>query len=92
MNKRDQNIFYKAFGDLVSARRKQQGHTYASLSKLVGEQNITIRNIEKGTRCSLHHLVWAQEYLGITHQEIIRTAIRNRESKNGKEIGIENII
>lgn len=92
MIKKDQDIFYKSFGILVKRARLKQGHTYASLSKLVGEQNITLRKIEHGHRCSMHHLVWARDYLRINFDDIIRNAIKNREITNGEEINIEDFI
>lgn len=92
MIKEDQHIFYKSFGALVKQARTQQGHTFASLGKLVGEQNITIRKIEKGHRCSMHHLVWARDYLNIRFDDIIKNAIRVREVKRGKEIKVEDFI
>jgi transcriptional regulator with XRE-family HTH domain len=90
--KQDQNIFYKSFGSLVKRERVKRGHTYASLSKLVGEQNITIRRIEKGHRCSMHHLMWARDYLRINFDDIIGNAIRNKEINDGKKINIEDFI
>lgn len=70
MIKEDQNKFYEAAARLIKRKREFIGWNFVMLSKESGEQNKTIRCIEKGARFSAHHLVWMERVLGITISDI----------------------
>lgn len=84
MNKTNQTKFYKALGSIVKRQRLSIGHTFVSLSKEVDEQNKTIRSIESGQRCSLHHLTWIVGVLKIDMHEVYEL-MNQMEIDNGKE-------
>ena len=85
MTKTDQNIFYKAFGACIKSERICRGITIANLAKESLEQNKTIRHIESGKRCSMHHLVWAERILDITMNVVIEYINNHRELINDEE-------
>lgn len=71
MIKEQQIKFYKLVGQRLTTERKRRNMTIAQLSTKSGEQNKTIRSIEAGSVCSLHHAVWMKSILGIDLNEIL---------------------
>ena len=65
MIKSEQTIFYKNLGSLVTRQREAVGLTIAQLARESGEQNKTIRCIEQGRPCSMHHIEWMSAILGV---------------------------
>jgi len=80
MIKEQQETFYKAIGKALTYARKRRNISIAQLAKLSGEQNKTIRYIENGSVCSLHHAAWMIEILGMNINDIIE-GMDNEESK-----------
>ena len=89
MTKDNQKTFYKALGEIVKYAREAKGLTVVDLSKLSGEQNKTIRCIEKGTACSMHHLAWIQDELQINMDDLYYLILNYRESTSGEEKSIQ---
>ena len=88
MIKSEQNAFYKALGSLVKSRRQNSGMSIAHLAKASGEQNKTIRHIEDGNACHMHHLVWMDDLLNIRMETLAmeqHIQITEMENNNGKE-------
>jgi ribosome-binding protein aMBF1 (putative translation factor) len=72
MIKKEQERFYRSVGKALTAARQRRMISIADLSKLSGEQYKTIKCIEQGQVCSLHHIVWMTELLGINFKNIIK--------------------
>ena len=81
MTKKEQEIFYHNVGRILTSARLRKSISIAELAKLSGEQNKTIRFIEKGNCCSLHHLVWMTKILNID----LAKFIKDSEGKNAKK-------
>jgi ribosome-binding protein aMBF1 (putative translation factor) len=79
--KKEQEIFYNNVGRILTSARLRKSISIAELAKLSGEQNKTIRFIEKGNCCSLHHLVWMTKILNID----LAKFIKDSEGKNAKK-------
>lgn len=89
MIKEHQIYFYKEVGRRLTAARKRRNMTVYQLEKLCGEQHKTIRSIEEGRPCSLHHLVWMQNIFNINFSEIFVNMEDKRGDKN--EEGINSL-
>lgn len=63
--------FYIKVGKRLTVARQRRNISIAQLAKRSGEQNKTIRSIEAGNVCSLHHAVWMKSILGIDLNEIM---------------------
>lgn len=87
MNKNDQESFYLMVGKSLTKERGRRNITIAQLAKRSGEQTKTIKGIESGRPCSLHHVVWLVKVLGIDINEII-----GGNSGEESSIGIDDII
>ena len=85
MNKKDQETFYKIVGKALTSARTRRNMSIAELSRVSGEQNKTIRFIEKGNCCSLHHIVWMTEIFGMNFSKIIKDFERKHEQKKSIE-------
>jgi len=70
MIKSEQDIFYLKVGQALTEARKKRNMSFADLAKASGEQNKTIRSIEAGKVCCLHHYVWLSGLLGVDFNEI----------------------
>jgi predicted transcriptional regulator len=81
MIKKRQETFYKTVGKALTSARQRRSMSIAELAKLSGEQNKTIRFIERGNCCSLHHIVWMTEIFGMNFNKILKEF----EGKYGKE-------
>ena len=81
---------YSAVGALVQKERVRRGLSIGELSRIVDEQNMTIRRIEKGSPCSLHHLLWMAQELNISIADIYKY----REIQHGEEeiTGLNDLI
>lgn len=71
MIKEEQNKFYAALGRVLTDARKHRNMTITDVVKLSGEQFKTIQSIEQGKPCSLHHIKWMREILGISFGTVI---------------------
>lgn len=69
MKKDNQDRFYQSLGRLVTKKREELGLTIYSLAKEVDEQYNTVKGIEAGNNCSMHHMGWMQDVLGINFDE-----------------------
>jgi ribosome-binding protein aMBF1 (putative translation factor) len=88
MIKEEQERFYRAIGKALTAARQQRKISIAELSKMSGEQYKTIKCIESGQVCSLHHLVWMTEIFGINFKQIIKQF----GGQDGKVKGLSDLI
>lgn len=84
MLKENQEKFYIAAGKALTKAREKRNISIARLSQVSGEQNKTIRSIEAGRPCSLHHIIWMDKVLGIKLADII-SIMESMEGTNGKE-------
>lgn len=75
--------FYKSLGAIVTRQRIAKGFTIAALAKIAGEQYRTIKNIEAGRPCSMHHLAWMEDHLSIRIEDIYNhhQGVKDHEQK-----------
>jgi predicted transcriptional regulator len=90
MIKKDQERFYRLVGKALTSARLRRNMSIAELAKLSGEQNKTIRFIEKGNCCSLHHLVWMVGIFGMNLSKIVKEFEGSNEKEN--VIGLDEIL
>jgi predicted transcriptional regulator len=67
-----QERFRKALGAALTDARKRLNISIPQLSKSSGEQHKTIVSIESGNVCSMHHILWMREILGIDINKVIK--------------------
>ncbi len=91
MTKEMQQSFYKAVGKALTAARQQRNITVAELVRKSGEQHKTINSIESGNVCSLHHLVWMVQILGLDITKITMERGDN-EQENQRGNSLDDII
>lgn len=87
MTKEDQKTFYAVLGKALTSARQRRSMSIAELSKLSGEQNKTIRYIEKGNCCSFHHMVWMHRIFGMNFGKILKEFEGKYEQKENFDIG-----
>lgn len=92
MIKKDQETFYRLVGKALTSSRQRRNMSIAELAKLSGEQNKTIRFIEKGNCCSLHHIVWMTEIFGMNFNKIIKEFEGQHEQESREVFGLKDII
>jgi predicted transcriptional regulator len=92
MIKKRQETFYKTVGKALTSARQRRSMSIAELSKLSGEQYKTIRFIEKGNCCSLHHIVWMTEIFGMNFNKILKEFEGKYEQENREDFAIDDII
>jgi ribosome-binding protein aMBF1 (putative translation factor) len=92
MIRKEQERFYKMVGKALTSARQRRNISIAELAKLSGEQNKTIRYIEKGNCCYLHHLVWMSELLDINFAKIVKDFERGHGKKSKESFDIKDII
>lgn len=56
---RDEEAFYKAFGEAVRRARKERGLSQDALASAVGLKRTSIANIERGRQRLLLHTAWS---------------------------------
>ncbi len=71
MTTEQRKTFYLLVGKALTSARQQRNMTIADVSRLVDEQYITIKSIEQGKVCSLHHFVWMVEHFGLNFENIV---------------------
>jgi ribosome-binding protein aMBF1 (putative translation factor) len=93
MKKEDQKSFYLKVGKRLTDARRHRNMSIAQLAKQSGEQNKTIRWIEAGNVCSLHHAVWMSSILGIDITEIITEGSSGEEEYTRVAVyGLDDLI
>lgn len=92
MIKKDQEKFYRLVGKALTSARLRRSMSIAELAKLSGEQNKTIRFIEKGNCCSLHHVVWMAEILGMNLGKLLKEYEGQHEQESKEVIRLNDII
>lgn len=92
MIKKRQESFYKMVGKALTSARQRRSMSIAELAKISGEQNKTIRFIEKGNCCSLHHIVWMTEIFGMNFSKILKEFEGKYEEESNKKRIIDDII
>lgn len=70
MIKENQNKFYKLLGALVTQQRSAKGMSISQLARESGEQYKTIKSIELGRPCSMHHIGWMQDVLEVQFENM----------------------
>jgi hypothetical protein len=85
---REQEIFYARVGRVLTDMMKQKNISIGEIKRISGEQDITIRRILNGKCCSLHHMVWMRNILGINLNEIISN---DTEGSHGEAEGIVDV-
>jgi transcriptional regulator with XRE-family HTH domain len=90
MIKEQQEKFYAMVGKYLTTARKRRNMSVQELAKKSGEQNKTVRWIEDGNTCSLHHILWMSRILKID----INNIIEDIEGKYEQETidGLDSII
>lgn len=92
MTKEQQQSFYKAVGKALTASRQQRNITIAELARKSGEQYKTINSIESGSVCSLHHLVWMVQILGLDITKITMERGEDNEQEIKRGASLDDII
>ena len=92
MTKEQQQSFYKQVGKALTASRQQRNITIAELARKSGEQYKTINSIESGSVCSLHHLVWMVQILGLDITKIITQRGEDNEQEIKRGASLDDII
>jgi ribosome-binding protein aMBF1 (putative translation factor) len=87
MIKEQQESFYRAVGKALTIARTHRNMSIAALATKSGEQHKTIRSIEAGNVCSLHHTVWMKSILGLELTKIIKG-----DSCDDKSEGFDSLI
>ncbi len=77
MEKVNQNKFYKSLGSLITRQRIAKCLSISQLAREAGEQYKTIRNLEAGRPCSMHHIGWMQDVLGIQFDDMEEESVEN---------------
>lgn len=80
MKKEMQNFVYLELGKRLTEERNRRNLSIPHLVRLSGEQNVTLRKMEKGKPCSFHHIVWMRRVLGISLDQFV-------DSLNMEEVG-----
>jgi predicted transcriptional regulator len=91
MIKEMQKRFYLEVGKRLTTARHSRNMTVGQLSRLVGEQNKTIRQIERGNVCSLHHIAWMKEVFDLNLDGILSMSMEG-DSDKGEEGTIDDLI
>jgi predicted transcriptional regulator len=92
MIKKRQESFYRTVGKALTSARTRRNMSIAELAKLSDEQNKTIRAIEKGSCCSLHHIVWMTEIFGMNFVKIVKEFEGKYEQEISARQAIDDII
>lgn len=86
MRKENQDLFYATIGRALTRAREQKKLTISQLSKICGEQYNTLKGIEDGKPCSLHHASWMRNTLGLNLNILMSDAINENNIKEEEHV------